>query len=31
MNLYVVRHGQTLWNEEGKVQGTIDITSFTFR
>lgn len=25
MNLYVVRHGQTLWNEEGKVQGTIDI------
>lgn len=25
MNMYVVRHGQTDWNKEGKVQGRADI------
>ena len=25
MNLYVVRHGETIWNKEGKVQGITDI------
>lgn len=25
MNLYVVRHGKTIWNEQGKVQGITDI------
>lgn len=25
MNLYVVRHGETIWNRERKVQGTTDI------
>jgi len=25
MNIYVVRHGQTNWNVEGKVQGQMDI------
>ena len=25
MNLYVVRHGETIWNVEKKVQGTTDI------
>lgn len=25
MNLYVVRHGQTIWNLEGRVQGVSDI------
>ena len=25
MNLYVVRHGETIWNVEHKVQGITDI------
>ena len=25
MNLYVVRHGETAWNKEGRVQGITDI------
>lgn len=25
MNLYVVRHGETIWNEEGKVQGLTNV------
>lgn len=25
MNLYVVRHGETVWNKEGRVQGITDI------
>ena len=25
MNLYVVRHGQTIWNLENRVQGITDI------
>ncbi len=25
MNLYVVRHGETIWNKEGRVQGISDI------
>ena len=25
MNLYVVRHGETIWNVEKKVQGITDI------
>ena len=25
MSLYVVRHGQTHWNKEGKIQGSTDI------
>ncbi len=25
MNLYVVRHGKTIWNDEGKVQGITDV------
>ena len=25
MNLYVVRHGETIWNKERKVQGITDI------
>ena len=25
MNLYVVRHGETIWNQENKVQGITDI------
>ncbi len=25
MNLYVVRHGETIWNKEGRVQGITDI------
>ena len=25
MKLYLIRHGQTLWNQEGKIQGKTDI------
>ena len=25
MRLYIVRHGETEWNKEGKVQGHTDI------
>lgn len=25
MKLYLIRHGQTLWNSEGKIQGKTDI------
>ncbi len=25
MNLYVVRHGKTIWNDQGRVQGITDI------
>ena len=25
MNLYVVRHGETIWNQERRVQGITDI------
>jgi broad specificity phosphatase PhoE len=25
MELILVRHGETLWNKEGRVQGTSDI------
>ena len=26
MELYIVRHGETLWNKEKRCQGTIDIS-----
>ena len=26
MELYIVRHGETLWNKERRCQGTIDIS-----
>lgn len=25
MELYIIRHGETVWNAEGKMQGTVDI------
>ena len=25
MELYIVRHGQTVWNKEGRLQGSADI------
>ncbi|MCD8300502.1 MAG: histidine phosphatase family protein, partial [Clostridiales bacterium] len=30
MELYIMRHGETLWNKEGRIQGAtdIDLTDF---
>ena len=25
MQIYIVRHGETLWNKEGRLQGATDI------
>ena len=26
MEIYIVRHGETVWNKEGRLQGSTDIS-----